>query len=194
MIKKSYFYSGILSILLVCLILTIFEIVFFYVIAKPEITNNINKISRNSSKKLKKILGDNDNITCQNLKKNKNLNLIKKNIIAMFFEYERSMKQNNKNIIINIVFIIVLLIIFILYVVEILFLKSEIKEATTRKIIDWSFIPSTCITIFLIILFQIHFYFNVSKNYNFVSSQELIQIIKKRINKKYYDNLKAQNN
>ena len=98
------------------------------------------------------------------------------------------MKKNNKNIIINIVFIIVLILFSLFYVIEILFLKSTIKNSYTIDNIDWSFIPSTLCTIFLIILFQIHFYFNISKKYKYVSSQELTNIITTKINENYFNN------
>ena len=184
--KKSNFYSGILSIILICLILTIFEIIFFYVVAKPEISNSINKVINNLDKILKNdLILENEEFNCSILKKNKNYYVIKNNLSNLFYEYELNMKKNNKNIIINIVFIIVIILFWLFYIVEILFYKSSIKGVGIKKNIDWSFIPSTGITILLILLFQIHFYFNISKKYKYVSGTELLQLIKKKINQNY---------
>ena len=51
-IKKSYLASGILSILLICLTLTIFEIVFFFLIAKPEVNTALRDMIKSISKEL----------------------------------------------------------------------------------------------------------------------------------------------
>ena len=53
---KSYFYSGLLSIILIAFILTIFEILFFYFIAKPEIINSLDGLTNKISDTIKESL------------------------------------------------------------------------------------------------------------------------------------------
>ena len=174
--KKSNFYSGLLSILLVCLILTIFEVVFFYVIAKPQIVNSLDLLNKNIANLIKNNFNRINNHRCKMIS-DEEKELLKSNLLKLFYNYELSMKKNNKNIVINIVFIFTLIIFCILFVILVLVDKSYIKNIEVKTNIDWGFIPSTLLTVLFIILFQIHFYFNVSLNFEYVSSEEIMGLI-----------------
>jgi len=174
--KKSNFYSGLLSVLLVCLILTIFEVVFFYVIAKPQIVNSLDLLNNNIANLIKNNFNRTNNHRCKMIS-DEEKELLKSNLLKLFYNYELSMKKNNKNIVINIVFIFTLIIFCILFVILVLVDKSYIKNIEVKTNIDWGFIPSTLLTVLFIILFQIHFYFNVSLNFEYVSSEEIMGLI-----------------
>ena len=176
-VKKSYLASGILSILLICLTLTIFEIIFFFLIAKPEVDIALQDMIKSISKELSSKLEVTKSALCEGLKDDEKKTL-QENLLKLLYNYELSLKKNNKNVIINIIFIFVLIFFGITYTLQIIYNKSTIHNTSIYKRIDWSFVPSTFFTILLIIMFQIHFYFNISKNYRFVAFSEIMEVIR----------------
>ena len=176
-VKKSYLASGVLSILLICLTLTIFEIVFFFLIAKPEVDIALKDMINSISKELSGKLSITKSRLCTGLNNNAKKTL-QENLLKLLYNYELSLKKNNKNVIINIIFIFVLIFFGIIYTLQIIYNKSTIHNTSMYRRIDLSFVPSTFFTILLIIMFQIHFYLNISKHYKFVSFSEIMEVIR----------------
>ena len=75
---KEYYYSGILSILLIAFLLTIFELGFFYLVSIPEVNNFINKYKKKGVKMIDLNANNKENcIVGKNIKLNKIMELIK---------------------------------------------------------------------------------------------------------------------
>lgn len=173
---KEYYYSGILSILLIAFLLTSFELGFFYLVSIPEVNAFLERYKIKMVKLINLLYKNKKNcLIGQNIELDNTLELIK--------TLDYNTIETNKNVRNNVIFIICFLIMLIIIVV-ILIKKRVVKEGlTTRKIIDYTFIPNTIFTILFIILFQIYFYFRITKDYRYPTINEILYYIKEKNNK-----------
>lgn len=170
---KEYYYSGILSILLIAFLLTVFELGFFYLVSIPEVNSFVKRYKKKGVKMIDIMYKDKKNCLLE-----KDINLNK--IIEIVKTLDYNTIENNKNVRNNVIFIITLLILFIIIVI-ILIKKRGVKERlSTKKVIDHTFIPNTIFTIIFIVLFQIYFYFRITKDYKYPSINEILYFIKQK--------------
>ena len=163
---KEYYYSGILSILLIAFLLTSFELGFFYLVSIPEVNAFVERYKKKAVNIINLMYKDKkDCMIRKDIKLNKIIKLVK--------TLDYNTIENNKNVRNNVIFIVTLLILFILIK------KRAVKERLfTKKVIDYTCIPNTLFTILFIILFQIYFYFRITKDYKYPTFNEILYYIK----------------
>lgn len=174
---KLKFLSGILSIILISLLLTGFELAYFYLIQLNTVKEfnkyNISKITKYLNKELKKYKPN------PNYCKNINDSLPIKDHYASFYGYHLFRTSNNNNIIKTIVFLFILFVFLIILVLVIMKNKSIKLKQKLKNSISYNFISSTLLTILLIIGFQVFFRLKIVDKYNFLSSYDFDRIIYK---------------
>lgn len=198
-IKKSsklYSLSNILSIIIIVLILTIFELLFFFLKVKKDIINFFdNNVNRIAIKLNKFMLKKNTTKIDRNVIKNEILsvivnsqsfesihNLINKYLsLTMINNHFKSFDLSNKENLIQIIYIIfiIIFIILIILVLVILKIKKNINNKYTgiNVSFNYTFIPNVIITLLLIIGFQYYNYIVIFPKYKLELEEEYMKII-----------------
>lgn len=158
------FWSGFISLGLVALILTIFEIIFFFFVVIPDVNKSFNEISN-----LVKIQEIPNNKEYQDM-----LILLKE--LGDYENYYRD--KINSLVSINSVIIVLLMILLLFFGWYKLMAQCSTSFCgNIFSIVDKSLIPSSLITVGLIIFFQIYFYFFIANSYNYPSQNEILYVI-----------------
>jgi hypothetical protein len=174
----NYFYSNILSIIIIIVLLTLFEIIFFFL----NFTKTINvKINRHFERITNLVIDENEKkirefskiksmfpifILKQLLNKTKNL------------EEDANTEINEKYLVINACFlftIVLFSLLIILYFIRDYQLKNKIKQF--KSCIDMNIIYIIIITFTLIGLFQIYFFYNITLNFNGMSVYDIMKYV-----------------
>lgn len=158
------FWSGFISLGLVAFILTIFEIIFFFFVVIPDVDKSFGEIS--DLVKIQKIPNSNE---YQEM-----LRLLKE--LANYENYYRD--KINGLVTVNSVIIILLMILLLFFG-----WYKLTKECSNSfcgnifSIVDKSLLPSSLLTVGLIIFFQVYFYFFIAKSYNYPTENEILYAI-----------------
>ena len=158
------FWSGFISLGLVAFILTIFEIIFFFFVVIPDVDKSFSEIS--DLVRIQKIPNSDE---YQEM-----LRLLKE--LANYENYYRD--KINGLVTVNSVIIILLMILLLFFG-----WYKLTKECSNSfcgnifSILDKSLLPSSLLTVGLIIFFQVYFYFFIAKSYNYPTENEILYAI-----------------
>jgi hypothetical protein len=202
--------KGIFSILLIAIILTVYEIVFFYKIISPSITdtmnNNLDDVSKQIYANIKNIKYEKKEAHTENISKiskifdtiqqsdKNNINIIDKGLQSFLFNdkikaFLNTFSNREKNLTDHInkyTMLSGLLLLTILIVLMVLLWKN-IKNSELGENENYNMttsIKTAFFTVFILISFQILFFF-FGKKYYFpgsVGDEELTSLLLKRIN------------
>lgn len=157
--------KGTFGIFATALILTLFEIGFFYTVMVPGIENNFHKSAQKLAKEI-----------------NFNVNDDTANKIKDFGEFaeqveQRKIEQNNSIVKRNCILIIFGIII------ALFFIKNKISTVDSIiNTIGETNLKISMLTVSILILFQIYFYYNIGKVFSYPNDTELLYIIQDHAN------------